>query len=91
MDDSEMISLQIIILDTNALLWNLRSKLHDEALLCLDNILRCLVIFCNSHSLMHRSNRLCIISQNENRVHVIYPRIEGKSCDDFIPSSRIND
>lgn len=83
--------LQVVILDTDALLWGLRAKLGDDALVDLNKVVRCLVVYCNTFALMHRLNRVCVVSQNDLNVRVLYPRRSTCYSDTFCPISDFNE
>lgn len=66
-------SLLVVIVDTDPHLWKERTMYGSEKEIGLNDFLRCLAIFCNSHALLHRKNRLIVLANHSYSVKTVFP------------------
>lgn len=72
MEDNQA-CLLILIVDTDTNLWKSRSLHRDEKTLTFDCLIKQLIIFCNSYSLLNRCNELLILANHPNGLDQIFP------------------
>ena len=82
---------QVVIIDTNPIVWQRKSESSNQYEVNLVEFSQCLSLFCNSHFMMNRKNRICIISQNGRNVHIIHPTVDNVDKNFTIPSSGLSE
>jgi hypothetical protein len=66
-------SFLIIIIDSNTIAWNKHEKNKNDLKITYDALIKDLILFCNAYSLLHRQNRLMIISRHRSSIEVVFP------------------
>lgn len=72
-----------IIIDTDPIEWEKRARIGGDQQITLNDLVKCMVIFCNAFSLMHRKNKILLLGNHPDGVHKIFPPSSDKSANFF--------
>lgn len=78
-------SFLFIVIDLDSLLHglNLQKARQSDTKISLSFIISSLQLFCCSFSLLHRENRLCVLSYSSSSVDFIYPSINDSATEEI--------
>lgn len=83
-------SFLVVIIDAKGSAWKNQEKLASDLKVRKDDFVKSLLIFLNAYILLHRRNRLLIISRNSSTSKFIFPASESiQGSPDFIPTPDI--
>jgi len=84
MDDPVFLT---VVIDTDPVEWAKRAKVGGDQQITLNDLIKSVVIFCNTFALLHRKNKLLILGNHPDGVCRIYPRQSGGGSEEALISS----